>query len=266
MAYRLFTLLILFMQGKLGSCGICSASPGTVVYVPSCPTIKDEWDKAAHKKNCSAVKQNCTTADNFVYHCLANPFQDLLIEVCSEPAIISFPVCAEYNERGNIVQENHFTDCSSYDPPCPNRYISTDTFKYRGCYNITQRTTTVTTISTQETTTKHFTRISNVNTTKPTELSSFQDSFHMKHPQLVLAFLVAIGITAPVSSILCFLKYFASIKKTPKMYTIVNAEDTATEKNKDIVGLGELQIFIFIISFECRIMAPCDCIFKSEME
>lgn len=48
--------------------------------------------------------------------------------------VISFliiAVCAEYNEGGNLVQENHFTDCSGYDSPCPNRYPSTNAYKCR---------------------------------------------------------------------------------------------------------------------------------------
>ena len=43
--------------------------------------------------------------------------------------ILIIAVCAEYNEGRNIVTENHFTDCQNYNPPCPNRYHSTEAYK-----------------------------------------------------------------------------------------------------------------------------------------
>lgn len=68
----------------------CAQSLMTKQYVSSCPQTKTAWDEAAARKNCSAVKQSCTSPDNFVYHCLANSYQNKLIEVCGVRTPITF--------------------------------------------------------------------------------------------------------------------------------------------------------------------------------
>lgn len=210
-------LVIMFCLIKECICAkSCAQSLMTKQYVSSCPLTKTAWDEAAARKNCSAVKQSCTSPDNFVYHCLANSYQSKLIEVCGVRTPITFPVCAEYNEGGNLVQENHFTDCSGYDPPCPNRYPSTDAYKYPDCYIITQEVTTETTISKTTTTTTATTNINqSTNVVMTTKKLSEQDhtiSLHTDSPmppfdmylpysQLFLSGIVAAGIVIPFMSI-----------------------------------------------------------------
>lgn len=210
-------LLILFCVIKVCICAkSCAQSLMTKQYVSSCPQTKTAWDEAAARKNCSAVKQSCTSPDNFVYHCLANSYQSKLIEVCGVRTPITFPVCAEYNEGGNLVQENHFTDCSGYNPPCPNRYPSTDAYKYPGCYIITQEVTTETTISKTTTTTTATTNINQSTKAVMTTEKSEQDhtmSLHTESPmpafdmylpysQLFLSVIVSAGIVIPFISII----------------------------------------------------------------
>ncbi|XP_052711598.1 uncharacterized protein LOC128185929 isoform X2 [Crassostrea angulata] len=210
-------LVIMFWLIKECICAkSCAQSLMTKQYVSSCPQTKTAWDEAAARKNCSAVKQSCTSPDNFVYHCLANSYQNKLIEVCGVRTPITFPVCAEYNEGGNLVQENHFTDCSGYDPPCPNRYPSTDAYKYPDCYIITQEVTTETTKSKTTTTTTATTNINQstkvVMTTKKLSEQDHTMSLHTDSPmppfdmylpysQLFLSGIVAAGIVIPFMSI-----------------------------------------------------------------
>lgn len=210
-------LVILFNVIKECICAkSCAQSLMTKQYVLSCPQTKTAWDEAAARKNCSTVKQSCTSTDNFVYHCLANSYQNKLIEVCGVRTPITFPVCAEYNEGGNLVQENHFTDCSGYNPPCPNRYPSTDAYKYPDCYIITQEVTTKTTSKTTTTTTTATTHINHsttviMTTAKMSEqdhsISMHTDSpipsfdMYLPYSQLFLSGIVSAGIVIPFISI-----------------------------------------------------------------
>lgn len=59
--------------------------------VTCCPTSKEEWLKAAHKRNCSAfaARNNCTIGDeNVYYHCVINGFINETLEVCAPKKII----------------------------------------------------------------------------------------------------------------------------------------------------------------------------------
>ncbi|XP_078329502.1 uncharacterized protein LOC111103649 isoform X3 [Crassostrea virginica] len=169
----------------------CPESLATKRYVKSCPMSKSAWNAAAEVMNCSAVKQSCASREEFVYHCLPNSYQNRLIEVCAIPTPITFPVCAEYNEGGNIVTENHFTDCQNYNPPCPNRYHSTEAYKYSECYNVGQSSTTSTTSKPTpltENTFDVFTTRNNtillIKTTTPLDLPTCSDA---QHAQLSLS-------------------------------------------------------------------------------
>lgn len=55
-----------------------------------CPTSKEEWDKAANKKNCKlmAKMQNCTNTESFVYHCVIDGFRKGTLELCAPKTII----------------------------------------------------------------------------------------------------------------------------------------------------------------------------------
>lgn len=56
----------------------------------SCPTTKKAWNIAANSKNCGipAAQQTCSDAENFVYHCVINEFQNETLEVCAPRRLI----------------------------------------------------------------------------------------------------------------------------------------------------------------------------------
>ena len=58
--------------------------------VERCPSSKDEWDRAAQKKNCENIvyRQTCTPPDNFKYHCVINAYRNETVEVCAPARII----------------------------------------------------------------------------------------------------------------------------------------------------------------------------------
>lgn len=51
--------------------------------VDNCPGSKEEWMKAAARKNCSAYASQCDKPDRFVYHCVINTIVDKKLEVCA---------------------------------------------------------------------------------------------------------------------------------------------------------------------------------------
>lgn len=118
----------------------CAWSHQTVENVKSCPLTTEEYEKRRDLKNCELLsqKQNCTEASNFRYHCVMNEFEDALVEVCA-PAYTINGFCAEYNIIGRRIQLHNGIKCSDVNPPCPNRYISTDAYLYRGCYDVIKR-------------------------------------------------------------------------------------------------------------------------------
>lgn len=69
----------------------CTEAVKSVKVVASCPTSKEEWEKAANKKNCKndAAQQYCTSANLFLYHCVINGYGNELLEVCAPRRIIS---------------------------------------------------------------------------------------------------------------------------------------------------------------------------------
>ncbi|XP_061195700.1 uncharacterized protein LOC133203921 [Saccostrea echinata] len=226
---------------RLSCCTSCKASSATIAYVFSCPTRKKDWDSAAQKKNCSAAEHNCTTTGNFVYHCLPNSEQNRLLEVCSSPEVISFPVCAEFNEEENRIIENHLSDCSIYSDPCPTRYISTEAYKYPGCFNVTQQTTLrVTTVSDEITSFKHPSadernQDSSGNGTKSTP----SISFNSKHPQLLLSFIIAFGILVPVISFILVACSF-STKLSENISIPQTTNDLSEPVQKALLGIPSL--------------------------
>ena len=68
----------------------CLQSLKSKTAVERCPSSKDEWDSAAQKKNCEnlALRQTCTTPDNFKYHCVINSYRNETVEVCAPAKII----------------------------------------------------------------------------------------------------------------------------------------------------------------------------------
>lgn len=261
-------LFVLFCVIKMCICAkSCPQSLMTKQYVPYCPQTKAAWDEAAVRKNCSAVKQSCTSPDNFVYHCLVNSYQNKLIEVCGVRTPITFPVCAEYNEGGNLVQENHFTDCSGYSPPCPSRYQSTDAYKYPDCYIITDEVTTkgaVTadkiTICTTATNTDKTTKVNIVTQTLcehdgsvviPIDGPVQESDRLLQFSQLLMSGIVSAGITLPFMSIIVLVLVCSRRNLRSKRYITETHPD---EKNPDMIqtqtdifGLGTHTIYLLLL-------------------
>lgn len=140
-SYRNAVLLIiyLFLYRKSYDAQLllsCPETKETVNYVQTCPHTTHELEAAVKLKNCSSFVQNCTTPDAFVYHCLPNHYLDKLVEVCAITVYIINGYCAEYNEKGGVIQENFDVDCKQFSKPCPRSYLSVNSYKYVNCYNI----------------------------------------------------------------------------------------------------------------------------------
>lgn len=113
----------------------------SVKYVPSCPTSKVHWDKAASKKRCGekARQQNCTTK-KYEYHCVINEYRNATLEVCAPQRLI-LGHCTEFNAVGGIIQDQAHNDsvCNDFFPRCDQHYFSTDAYKYQDCYQLVKR-------------------------------------------------------------------------------------------------------------------------------
>lgn len=74
----------------IGANGHCPEAVRSIQLVESCPSSKEEWEDAASIKDCSksAGRQNCTTADTFLYHCVINAYINETLEVCAPQRII----------------------------------------------------------------------------------------------------------------------------------------------------------------------------------
>lgn len=66
-----------------------------IKIVKSCPTSKEEWDKAAFNKKCNDTekRKNCTDDENqllsaYVYHCVINAYSNETLEVCARRRFI----------------------------------------------------------------------------------------------------------------------------------------------------------------------------------
>lgn len=130
---------ILILLQRVGSMP-CPLSQTFVQYVNQCPRNSLEWNERSAIYNCSSVNQTCVKNDMFVYHCVLNSNGTMLIEVCAPVKKIYGQNCAEFNSKGNIIQENS-NNCSDAIVPCPGRYISTDAFKYQSCYDKVKKKT-----------------------------------------------------------------------------------------------------------------------------
>lgn len=118
----------------------CFWSNKTVDSVTSCPRTKSEMMERARLKNCTSLAfiQNCTETVKFKYHCVMNELEDEFLEVCA-PEYYIHDACTEYNTYGAVIQPHYRLKCSEVDPPCPDRYLSTDAYLYEGCYNAVKK-------------------------------------------------------------------------------------------------------------------------------
>uniref|UniRef100_A0A8W8JFU6 Uncharacterized protein n=1 Tax=Magallana gigas TaxID=29159 RepID=A0A8W8JFU6_MAGGI len=113
----------------------CAESIPTISTVSRCPSNVTEWDIAAKRKSCNVLAkiQNCTHANNFVYHCVLNEEATMLVEVCA-PIYYLAGYCSRYSEVDGKFINKPDLDCTVFDPPCPNRFTSNESYKYQKCY------------------------------------------------------------------------------------------------------------------------------------
>lgn len=70
---------------------ICQDAVFDINIVQSCPTSKEEWNRAAYDKNCTELAQrnNCTpVSERLEYHCVINTFKNETLEVCAPARVI----------------------------------------------------------------------------------------------------------------------------------------------------------------------------------
>lgn len=115
---------------------ICPESISTVSFVSRCPSNAMEWSSAARRKSCNDIGkvQTCTTnSDNFAYHCVLNKEATMLLELCA-PVHFMNGYCARFSEVDKRIINDPRLDCTKFDPPCPSRFPSNESYKYQMCY------------------------------------------------------------------------------------------------------------------------------------
>ncbi|XP_056014796.1 uncharacterized protein LOC125675832 isoform X5 [Ostrea edulis] len=108
----------------------CSPSRQTVRETMSCPRNKEEWTMRAKKMKCHDHPQNCTSTDNFKYHCVLNVWGNATIELCAEERVIVGRKCTEFSYGGAFLQEHYENKCTA----CPYLYNSSDIYLYQECF------------------------------------------------------------------------------------------------------------------------------------
>ncbi|XP_056014105.1 uncharacterized protein LOC125676430 isoform X2 [Ostrea edulis] len=114
----------------------CPATIPTVTYVGKCPSNEKEWKIAAEEKRCDklAKYQNCSSPEDFVYHCILNKEATKLIEVCA-PTWYMSGYCARFSITDERIVNQPGLDCTQFNPPCPTRFLSNSSAKYQTCYS-----------------------------------------------------------------------------------------------------------------------------------
>lgn len=126
----------------------CKEAVETVEKVSSCPTSKEQWDKAASKKKCweKALKQNCSVPEKFVYHCVINGYANATLEVCAPERLI-LGHCTEFNEVGGVIQDQLLSQCNGVFPRCDFYYLSSEAYKYKDCFKLVEAKILITSTS-----------------------------------------------------------------------------------------------------------------------
>lgn len=128
---------VLLLLNFAMACKRCEWSHKSLTTTNSCPETKSEQQTRAEIKDCTSLasKQNCTEPSKFKYHCVPDELMNTFIEVCAQEIEIVGGFCTEYNIYGMVIQEHRPLKCSDQDPSCPSTYLSTDAYKYKGCYD-----------------------------------------------------------------------------------------------------------------------------------
>lgn len=129
--------VLIQIQISQGKSRYCPEAVDNAEFVSSCPTSKKEWEIAARKKNCSklASQQNCSSIDQFQYHCVINGYRNETLEVCA-PSRIIFGHCVEFNLLGGVIQDQLSSPCNDTFPKCDKYYNSSTAYKYPDCYQL----------------------------------------------------------------------------------------------------------------------------------
>lgn len=131
----LFTLVCIHVSADEN----CPEIVKSVKEVESCPTTKEENDRAASLKNCGKITlgKNCNFTRVY-YHCVINGYRNKTLEVCAPWRLIVGGRCAEFNVAGRRIQVHPTFHCNKKFPKCDKVYKSTDAYKYPDCYGILQ--------------------------------------------------------------------------------------------------------------------------------
>lgn len=138
LSFACYLLMIMSIFGVRN----CPWSQQTVKTTDSCPKDKSEIEERSKGKNCEALAQiqNCTEPQKFKYHCVINELGNSIVEVCAEAYYIH-GYCPEYNTYGAVVQAHFNLKCSEVQPPCPGRYLSTESHLYSSCIETVKKQT-----------------------------------------------------------------------------------------------------------------------------
>ncbi|XP_062613653.1 uncharacterized protein LOC134275384 [Saccostrea cucullata] len=134
--FYIFCILYCICPTTWSSTGLsCPESLPTVSTVIKCPSNETEWKSAAKKKSCHNLSkvQNCTSAENFAYHCVLNKEATMLLEVCAPVWFIS-GFCARYSAEDQRIVNEPGLDCTKFVRACPSRFMSNESYKYQTCY------------------------------------------------------------------------------------------------------------------------------------
>lgn len=126
----------------------CKEAVESVETVSSCPTSKEQWNKASSRKKCweKAFKQACSAPEKFVYHCVINGYGNATLEVCAPERLI-LGHCTEFNEVGGVIQDQLLSKCNGVFPKCDDYYFSSEAYKYEDCYKVIEANKLITSTS-----------------------------------------------------------------------------------------------------------------------
>lgn len=132
---RRVLMFICFICLVKSSNGTCSASISTMKKVKNCPESKEEWNKRACQMNCLKVPQNCTSPENFRYHCLQTEKRLKYVELCSPTKLISCH-CAMFDTAAEIVQSDDDKRFRGILENCTYLSNAFNVLKAKGCFGI----------------------------------------------------------------------------------------------------------------------------------
>lgn len=223
--FYLVTSEIPMLSHTLEASDSCSISILTVERVENCPDSEEKWKEAAAKKKCEDYAIFCSEPEKFEYHCVISSFINETLEVCAYKQNIVLGHCTDYSVSGNLIKQNWRTNCKVFEKkPFPLFYLSTEAYKYPGCYELTKRSKKLSTI--------HHTVLSltydTMNATNSSRLllTGKKQEFDNSTDEDVLiiicsiSFIAFIGVFVMIVFI-CTLKYVTA-SKTKEYLSIVN--------------------------------------------